>query len=99
METKKVKSVSLSEEQVAEMKKRIIERGMRKYILFNVATKKKIYEVTKEYVFPWAELEVENVDDTNDIVWVTMAGDQKIPFNFVWEKRQLDTNYKLVKVL
>ena len=46
METKKVKSVSLSEEQVAEMKQRIIERGMRKYILFNVATKKKIYEVS-----------------------------------------------------
>ena len=52
MESKKVKSVSLSEDQVAEMKQRIIERGMRKYILFNVATKKKIYEVTKEYVFP-----------------------------------------------
>ena len=99
METKKAKSISLSEEQVAEMKKRIIERGMRKYILFNVATKKKIYEVAKEYVFPWAELEVENVDDTNDIVWVTMAGDQKIPFNFVWEKSQIDTNYRLAKVL
>ena len=99
METKKVKSISLSEEQVAKMKQRIIEHGMRKYILFNVATKKRIYEVTKEYVFPWAELEVENVDDTNDIVWVTMTGDLKIPFNFVWEKSQLGTTYRLAKVL
>ena len=98
METKKVKSISLSEDQVAEMKQRIIERGMRKFILFNVATKKKIYEVTQEYVFPWAELEIETVNDTNDIVWVNMTSNQKIPFNFVWEKRT-GTNYRLAKVL
>lgn len=94
------KSISMSAEQVAEFKKRVIERSMKKFIISTVATKKKILEVTQDFVFPWAELEVENVDDHQDVVWVNMSETAKIPFNFIWEKSNtISTNYRLAKVL
>ena len=95
-----VKDITMSADEVLNMKRNIIETSMRKYVISTLAKKEKIYEIVKDYIFPWVEdIRIENKDEFLDVVWVVFSGSVEIPFNFVWEKSKiLSDGYKLAKV-
>ncbi len=96
-----VKDITMSADEVLNMKRNIIETSMRQYVISTLAKKEKIYEIVKKCIFPWVEdIRVENKDEFLDVVWVVFSGSVEIPFNFVWEKSKIISDgYKLAKVL
>ena len=98
MKEQKNEGLCLTADQLSEFKGRIIEKSMKKFIISTVATKRKIYEVAQNFVFPWADIEIDEVDDTQDVVWVNVSPDARMRFNFIWEKSN-GSNYRLAKVL
>lgn len=74
---------------------------MRTRILYSVATKKCIYNVLQEQI-PFADIEVNTVDDSSDNVKI-MFGETVVPFTFTWKKLEANNircteNYNLVKI-
>ena len=84
---------------IAALKKNIIEKAFKGRVLNTFAAKVTIYDTVRKSCIPFAELEVNQLDENTDRVVVKMAPGLEVDFKFMYTKSALNPSFqKLYKI-